>query len=152
MVGHPWLHGETAHLCVSGMLDGVCYACSCRVERKWNAFIFLLLIPTAMGHCEGAGELGMGRVGEAGDRRAAEVGIKIPCDKWPQCLCRASCLHLQAATQALPWSLGTTDAWSQFPASSQCVRLFAHIHRSSTNSLCTESTEGVQTVRVFSSL
>lgn len=50
------------------------------------------------------------RVGEAGDRRAAEVGIKIPCDKWPQCLCRASCLHLQAATQALPWSLGTTDA------------------------------------------
>lgn len=45
----------------------------------------------------------------------------------------------------------TTDAWSQSPTSSECVRLFAHIHRSSTNSLCMETTESVQTVRVFSS-
>lgn len=41
------------------------------------------------------------RVGEAGDKRAAEVGKKIQLDKWPQCLSRASCLHLQAATQAV---------------------------------------------------
>lgn len=41
------------------------------------------------------------RVGEVGDKRAAEVEEKIQCDKWPQCLSRASCLHLQAATLEL---------------------------------------------------
>lgn len=135
--GHPWLHFWNCSFLISGTLEDVCYTCRCRVEGKWNAFIFCCSSPQAapwpqgtVGQQEGLGwevEVGRGpeevpdqRVGEAGDKRAAEVGIKIPCDKWPQCLSRASCLHLQAATQALlnplcHWHGETTDAWSQSP-------------------------------------
>lgn len=44
----------------------------------------------------------------------------------------------------------TTTTRRQYPSNSKCVRLFAHIHRSYTNSLCIETTESVQTVRIFS--
>lgn len=112
MVGHPWLCGLTAHLCVSGTLDDVCYTCSCRAEGKWNAFLFFATHPHSQ-HCghrawEGEGrwaeqleEVPDQRVGEAGDERAAEVGGK----KFSVINSLSVCPQQAACTFRLPHSL-----------------------------------------------
>lgn len=119
----------TAHFCISGTSEDVCYACSCKVEAKWNVFIFCFSSPQAapwpqgtVGQQEGLGwewevgrtpeEVPDQRVGEAGDKRAAEAGIKIPCDK-----CLSVCPEQAACTSRLPhrlcWTLLVTGMAKQ---------------------------------------
>lgn len=74
---------------------------------------------------------------------------------WEQAVCtlRSTTGHytglFPALSDLVTDAVEKTDTGRQFLSKSKWVRLFARSHRSYTNSLCMETTESVQTVRIL---